>query len=81
MSTPSTQPIHSQHKISELIAILENIKEEHGDLPIVYWEQRWTVTFDDFDEQALWVIRKHLYFGGFKTEGSQFYKDDPVISN
>ena len=73
--------IHSQHKLSELISILEKIKEENGDLPIVYWDQRFTVTFDDFEDQALWLVRGHLYFGGFRTEGSQFYKDDPVINN
>lgn len=76
----STDNIHSQHKLSELISILEKVKEEHGDVPVVYWDQRWTVTFEDFTDQVLWPVRGHLYFGGFKNEGTFFHKDDPVIS-
>lgn len=73
--------IQSQHKISELITILERIKNEQGDIPIVYWDNRYTVVFEDFEEQVLWLVRGHLYFGGFSKEGSAYNKRDPVITN
>lgn len=77
----SEECIKPQHHISELITILERIKSDHGDLPIVYWDNRWTVTFEDFEDQALWLVRGHLYFGGFSREGSEFNRHDPVITN
>ena len=71
--------IHSQHKLSELISLLEVIKEHEGDLPVVYWDQNTTVTFNDFADQALFIEKGHLYFGGFHLEFSKCYNDDPVV--
>jgi hypothetical protein len=73
--------IHSQHKISELISILMTVKDEFGDLPVVYWDQGVVATFDDFAEQVLTITEdNHLYFGGFHHDASHFYNDDPNVS-
>lgn len=71
--------IHSQHKLSELLSILQNILERIGDTPIVYWSQFSGVTFDNFIEQALSIIDGHLYFGGFHNNGSVFHDSDSYI--
>jgi len=63
--------IHSQHKISELIAFLQEQMNKHGDLPIVYWDQHSNVTFNDISNIAK-VNDSILYFGGFHVNGDLF---------
>lgn len=52
----SANDIHSQHKLSELISILQNIKDDHGDLPVVFVSRVCCFIFDDFADQALWLV-------------------------
>lgn len=64
----------SQHTISELIGILETIRNTHGDLDVVYWDQDQSVTFDNFTDDTVQVRDEKLYFGGFHVNGSNFHK-------
>lgn len=64
----------SQHTISELIDILETIRNTHGDLDVVYWDQDQSVTFDKFTDDAVQVRDEKLHFGGFHVNGSNFHK-------
>lgn len=41
--TDDLEPLEEPLTISEVIARLESIKEEHGDLPVVSQEEAWTV--------------------------------------
>lgn len=61
----------SQHKISDLISILSNIKNEHGDLNIIYWDQDMAVKFKNFDD-AIILNNNSLLFGGFHNNGTEF---------
>lgn len=70
----------SQHKLSELIAFLQTIKEENGDLNVVYWDQESSVTFEDFSS-ALEVKNDYLYFGGFHVNGDNFHDDDNLTQH
>lgn len=74
MSVPTPQ-----HKLSELITLLQTIKEEKGDIGVVYWDQGISVTFNDFSD-VLQVKDDYLYFGGFHVNGDKFCTNDSNIA-
>lgn len=73
--------IRPQHNLSELIAILETVKDQFGDLPVVYFDQGITFTFDDFADQVLTITEdNNLYFGDFHNNSSKVHRDDLHVS-
>jgi hypothetical protein len=65
----------SQHSLSNLIDILLQIQQIHGDLDVVYWDQQQAVRFDDI-ETMIQINNKKVYFGGFHVNGTEFYELD-----
>jgi hypothetical protein len=62
-------PSMIQHKISDLINILKDIEQEHGDLPIIYWDHNMACKFSD--PKDIFVINNGiLELGGFLNKGS-----------
>jgi hypothetical protein len=72
--------VHPQHKISDLIQVLTEKMNQHGDIPIVYWDQCSTVNFSNISNLTT-VKDGVLYFGGFHMNGDIFCEFDPFISN
>lgn len=69
---------YSTHKISDLMALLESIQKEHGDLKITYWDQNQAIKM--LPKHLMYVDensgRKELYFGGFHVSGEEYSEHD-----
>lgn len=69
-------PSMIQHKISDLINILKDIEQKHGDLPIIYWDGDMACKFSD--PKDMFVTNNGiLEVGGFLNRGSMIC---PLIS-
>lgn len=75
-----SEHIHPQHKLSDLIGFLQKQLTDHGDLPVVYWDQDSSVTFSDITHLTQ-IKDEILYFGGFHVNGSRFCEFDPFIGS
>ena len=74
--------LHSQQSLSELIQYLEKIRSEHGDLPIIYWDQSVSACFHSMsDFVSVQSEVGHVYIGGFHVNGSKFCASDPIVGN
>ena len=62
----------SQHKLSELIAKLQQVEKDNGNLNVVYWDGEFAYKFDNFSD-ALWINKGSLYLGGMIVNASQCY--------
>lgn len=69
--------LHPTHTISALIAALEKLRSQYGDMPIVYWDQFSSCTFSKSDDML--SVRTgtdnqppHLYFGGQHMNASMY---------
>lgn len=65
--------INSQLKISELEQLLADARQTYGDVPLVFWDQEQSVTFNRPKSVLLWnsTVRA-LYLGGFHVNGDKF---------
>ncbi len=67
----------TQLKISDLINNLNKLKEKHGDLGVLFWDQECACKFKEFsdfcdiDKQYQQAV---LLFGGFHVNGCDFRK-------
>lgn len=62
------------HKLGELITLLQNIKAQEGDLPVIYWDQFSTVKMAP--DELVQIHDSIVYFGGFHVNGAQFNEHD-----
>ena len=63
------------HNLNDLIEMLQTLQKEHGNLPVVYWDQfhfcKYTKPLDVVSVDTT-QDEKHLLFGGFHANANDF---------
>ena len=75
-----TSVMLASETLADLIARLTRLQEQHGNLPVVYWDQHIAVKMNP--EHLVAVADRTLYFGGFHVNGDEFgpQDEDPNIA-
>lgn len=72
--------LHPQCSLSTLISHLQSVQSKHGDLPVIFWDQNFSVVFDNLDHLTR-IKLNHVYIGGFHVNGDNFCNLDPHMKH